>query len=135
MLQLIELSKSLYVSAQPTPEEIASVAEKGFSVVVCNRPDGESDGQPSTADMRAAVEAAGMKFINYPVTPQTFPGEDLNTLAAVFDSDEKVFAYCRSGTRCANLWVASRTPEERDAAAERARVLGFDLSLVNRWAS
>lgn len=135
MLQFIELSNSLSVSAQPAPEEIASVAEKGFSVVVCNRPDGESDGQPSTADMRAAVEAAGMTFINYPVTPQTFPGEDLNTLAAVFDSDDKVFAYCRSGTRCANLWVASRNPDERDAAAERARALGFDLSLVNRWAS
>jgi len=132
VFQLISLSDNLAVSPQPAPEDMAALAAQGFTTVVCNRPDGESADQPSSQEMEAAAAAAGMKFVYYPVNPATFPGEDLAGLGKVFDSGDKVFAFCRTGTRCANLWVATRAPQSKAEAVERAKGLGFDLSLSER---
>ncbi len=132
MPQLIKLTEKLSVSGQPEPSEMGAIASRGFKVVVCNRPDNESPGQPSMDDMQAATEAAGMKFVRYPVTPATFPGSDLAGLGQVFDGSDNVYAYCRTGTRSANLWVASRSAAEKAAAAESARAYGVDLSLADR---
>ncbi len=132
MLQRIKLTDSLSVSGQPELADITELAELGFTVVVCNRPDGESQGQASMEQMKNAAISAGLSFISYPVNPMNFPGDDLKGLAQVFDGEGKVLAYCRTGTRCANLWVASRPTAERPAAAEVARSLGFDLSLAAR---
>jgi len=111
---------------------MAALASAGVKTVVCNRPDGEEAGQPSMDEIEQAATAAGMKFVRYPVNPQTFPGPDVDTVAKAFDSDEKTFAYCRTGTRCANLWVVSRSPSDRRGAAETAHALGYDLALSSR---
>ena len=132
MLQMIELTNSLFVSAQPDPADLAELAAQGFKTVVCNRPDDETASQPSMDEMAAAAQAAGMTFVRYPVNPSTFPGDDLAAIGKVFDSGEKTFAYCRTGTRCTNLWVASRSTGDKASAQERARALGYDLSLSER---
>ncbi len=130
MLQLNQLTETLSVAGQPEPGDLAVLAAEGFEVVICNRPDGEAIGQPTMADMEAAAQAAGMVFIRYPVNPGNFPGDDLLGLGANFDSGKKVFAYCRTGTRCANLWVATRQAEDREMAISKAQGLGYDLSMV-----
>lgn len=130
MLQLNKLTDTLSVAGQPEASDIPLLASQGFEVVICNRPDGEAVDQPSMTEMEAAAEAAGMQFIRYPVNAANFPGDDLVGLGACFDSEQKVFAYCRTGTRCANLWVATRNPEDRATAAGIARGLGYDLSLI-----
>lgn len=132
MLQFNQLTETLSVAGQPEPSDMAALATQGFEVVICNRPDGEAVDQPTMADMEAAAQAAGMMFIRYPVNPGNFPGNDLAGLGASFDSGKKVFAYCRTGTRCANLWVATRQPEERTIAVAKAQGLGYDLSMVAR---
>ena len=132
LLQMINLTDLLSVSAQPALSDIAALATQGFTVVVCNRPDGETEDQPTMEQMKQETEAAGMRFVVYPVTPSTFPGDDLEGLGNTFDSGEKVFAYCRTGTRSANLWVATRSGTDRDLATETARSLGVDLTLVGR---
>lgn len=132
MLQLIELNENIAVSGQPDPSDMPALAAKGVRLVICNRPDGEAPGQATMDDMQHAAEAAGMKFVRYPVDASNFPGDDLEGLGHIFDSSGKVFAYCRTGTRCANLWVASRSGTEKIAAAEQARAYGFDLSLAGR---
>lgn len=132
MIQSIELTPGLQVAKQPQPSDMEALAADGVKTVICNRPDGEDPDQPTMDAMEQAAVAQGMKFIRYPVTPQTFPGEDLDGLGKVFDSSDKTFAYCRTGTRCANLWVASRSANERQAAAETAHALGYDLALSAR---
>lgn len=134
MLQMIQLTDSLFVSAQPAIADMADLAAQGFKVVVCNRPDNESPDQPSMDAMEAAAKAAGMAFVRYPVNPGTFPGTDLAGLGQTFDGGDKVFAYCRTGTRSTNLWVVTRSASARPAAEDRARTLGYDLSLASRVA-
>ena len=58
--------------------------------------------------IEAACHSAGLLFVRYPVNAMNFPGADLDGLGALFDDpNQVVLAYCRTGTRCANLWVAT----------------------------
>ena len=130
-MSVYKLTESLSVAAQITPQDIGGLAAQGFTTVVCNRPDGESPGQAGMDEMEAACHEAEVLFIRYPVSVMNFPGADLEGLGALFDDpNQKVLAYCRSGTRCANLWILSRDEAGRDNAIAVARGIGFDLSMA-----
>ncbi len=127
------LSDTLSVSGQITVADVATLHEQGFTVIVCNRPDGEAPDQPKMDDIEAACVSAGMLFIRYPVTAMDFPGPDLQGLGTLFDDPaQRVLAYCRTGTRCANLWVASRDDEAVADAVTVSRNIGFDLGMALR---
>jgi sulfide:quinone oxidoreductase len=130
-MPIFQLTESLSVAAQITPQDVPNLAAQGFTSVVCNRPDGEVPGQATMDDMEAACNAAGLLFVRYPIDAMNFPGPDIEGLGALFDDpSQSVLAYCRTGTRCANLWVTSRTRDEQAEAMQLARGIGFDLSLV-----
>ena len=130
-MSVYKLTESLSVAAQITPHDIAELAAQGFTTVVCNRPDGESLGQTGMDEMEAACHEAEVLFIRYPVSVLNFPGADLEGLGVLFDDpNQKVLAYCRSGTRCANLWILTRDEASRADAIAVARAIGFDLSMA-----
>ena len=130
-MSIFQLTESLHVAAQIGPQDIPNLATQGFNVVVCNRPDGEVPGQATMDEIDAACNAAGLLFVRYPVDAMNFPGPDIEGLGALFDDpNQSVLAYCRTGTRCANLWVTSRTGDGQAEAMQTARGIGFDLSLV-----
>ena len=130
-MPIFQLTESLSVAAQITPLDIPNLVAQGFSVVVCNRPDGEVPGQATMDEMEVACHAAELLFVRYPVDAMNFPGPDIEGLGALFDDpDQSVLAYCQTGTRCANLWVISRSVDAQAAAVQTAREIGFDLSLV-----
>lgn len=127
------LTDSLSVSAQIRPDDVPRLSEQGFTVIVCNRPDGEVPEQPNMDEIEAACATAGVLFIRYPVTAMDFPGPDLQGLGALFDDPaHRVLAYCRTGTRCANLWIASRSEDALADAVTVSREIGFDLSMALR---
>ena len=130
-MPIFQLTESLSVAAQITPQDIPDLAAQGFTVVVCNRPDGEVPGQATMDEIEAACNDADLLFVRYPVDAMNFPGSEIEDLGALFDDPgQSVLAYCRTGTRCANLWVTSQTGDAQAAAMQTARDIGFDLSLV-----
>jgi len=132
-MPIFKLSESLSVAAQITPQDVPNIAAQGFTTVVCNRPDGEVPDQASMDEIEAACNEAGLLFVRYPINAMNFPGADLDGLGELFDDpSQSVLAYCRTGTRCANLWVATRADEELPEAIKVARDIGFDLSMVVR---
>ena len=132
-MPIFKLSESLSVAAQITPQDVPNIAAQGFTTVVCNRPDGEVPDQASMDEIEAACNAAGLLFVRYPVYAMNFPGADLDGLGELFDDpSQSVLAYCRTGTRCANLWVATRSDQDTPEAIKVARDIGFDLSMVVR---
>ena len=132
-MPIFKLSESLSVAAQITPQDVPNIAAQGFTTVVCNRPDGEVPDQASMDEIEAACNAAGLLFVRYPINAMNFPGADLDGLGELFDDpSQSVLAYCRTGTRCANLWVATRSDEDMPEAIKVARGIGFDLSMVVR---
>ena len=128
-----KLTETLAVSGQISADLVEAIAAAGYKVLLNNRPDGEESGQPSSAEIAAAAEAAGLEYRHIPVTAMNFPGEHLEEMADLFDDEDRpVFAFCRSGTRCTNLWVLSRQSDEREQAIALAQGIGFDLSMAAR---
>jgi uncharacterized protein (TIGR01244 family) len=100
-----EISEDYSVSGQIQPEDVAAIKAAGFKSVICNRPDDEQPGQPSADTLKAAVEAAGLDFRYIPVISGQITAENVEDQAeALGELDGPVFAYCRSGARCTNLY-------------------------------
>ncbi len=102
-----QIDDSYSVSPQITADEVAAIKAAGFKSVICNRPDGEQQGQPSHDAIKAAVEAAGLTFRYIPVVSGQMTAQNVvDQAAALKEVQAPVLAYCRSGTRCANLFAA-----------------------------
>ncbi|MDX8481054.1 TIGR01244 family sulfur transferase [Mesorhizobium sp. VK24D] len=100
-----QISDDYSVSGQIQPEDIAAIKEAGFRSVICNRPDNEQPGQPSADSVKAAAEAAGLAFRYIPVISGQITMDNVEDQAEALDQlDGPVFAYCRSGARCTNLY-------------------------------
>lgn len=133
-MKSVKLTEGLSVAPQISIDDIAEIAAQGYDIVVNNRPDGEEDNQPISADIAAAAEAAGLTYHHLPITAQDFPGAQFAQMEALLaDSGERVFAFCRTGTRCTNLWVASLADAEREEARAVARQNGFELAMADRF--
>ena len=132
-MRIVEMTGTVAVSEQISAGNVAEIAAAGFKVLVNNRPDGEEPNQPSSAEIAAAAVAAGLEYHYLPITMANFPGPEIALMGQLLDDTERpVLAFCRSGTRCANLWVASRAGEAREEARQRARGLGYDLGMSSR---
>lgn len=106
-MEFRQITDEYSVSGQITPDEVAAIKAAGFKSVICNRPDDEQPGQPSADSLKAAVEAAGLAFRYIPVISGQMTGDNVADMADALDEMEgPVFAYCRSGTRCTNLYMA-----------------------------
>ncbi len=125
-----QINESISVAPQIAVEQVADIAAAGYTTIVNNRPDDEDAGQPSGDAIRAAAEAAGLRYFAIPVTHAGFSHPQIDAMTqALTDSDGPVLAYCRSGTRSCNLWAlaaakAGRNPNLLLAQAEDA---GYDL--------
>ena len=135
MAALIELTDTLSMAGQIQPADIAQLAAAGYETIICNRPDDEEPHQPSMDSIEEACADAGIDFVRYPVNAFTFPGNDLASMDDAMNSGKKTLAYCRSGARSTNLWVATLAGEDRKAAAVRASQLGIPLSFVMQLGS
>lgn len=125
------LSDSYAVSPQIAPEDVADIASAGFTTVICNRPDGEVPIELQASTLAAAVEAAGMTFVDNPFSHSAFDMALVDAQdAAIAASAGPVFAYCASGNRSSVLWALGRaragqlSPEDIVSAAAEA---GYDL--------
>jgi uncharacterized protein (TIGR01244 family) len=132
-MRIVKLAEGYAVSEQITPTEVAAIAQAGYRVLINNRPDNEVPGQPASADIAAAAAAAGLEYHYIPVTAASFPGPDIERMRRLLnDGNGPVLAFCRSGTRCANLWVATREEHGRAEAGAVASSLGYDLGMSAR---
>ena len=132
-MNVIKLTDTLGVSQQISPANVAEIAAAGYQVLINNRPDGEEANQPGTDEIAAAAQAAGLEYHYLPITAMNFPGPDFDQMRRLLaDPAKPVLAFCRTGTRCTNLWVASHEGDSRQQAALQARQLGYDLGMVGR---
>lgn len=106
-MQIRQIDDDYSVSPQIAVSDIAEIKAAGFRTVICNRPDDEDPGQPDHETIRRAVEEAGLAFRWLPVISGQMTADDVAGQAqALEELPGPVFAYCRSGTRCTNLYAA-----------------------------
>ena len=118
----------LVIAPQIQPEHVASIAAAGFHTIVNNRPDGEDGGVPSAA-IRREAERLGMTFVEQPVLFSKLTAADGAAFARTLaTAPGPVFAYCRTGRRCAALWALARAPERGvETVLRLTREAGQDL--------
>ncbi|SMR71804.1 sulfide:quinone oxidoreductase [Aliiroseovarius halocynthiae] len=108
-MQTKKLDDTITVSHQIAIEDVQTIRDQGFTLLMCNRPDGEDPGQPAWGEVKAAAEAAGLKTAFLPVSSR----DEAIAMKEPFQvemasADGPVFAYCRTGTRCEILWTLSK---------------------------
>jgi uncharacterized protein (TIGR01244 family) len=132
MTQFRQVTPSLQVSPQITPEEARAAAAGGVKLIINNRPDGESPDQPTNAEVEAAARAAGADYLYLPVVGRPTPDQAKAQAAAVAAAGGPVLAFCRSGTRSITTWALGEAAAGRDRAelARLAAAAGYDLAPV-----
>ena len=133
-MNIVKLTNSVAVSAQITLVDVAAIAAAGFKVLINNRPDGEENNQPPSNVIAAAAQSAGLEYHHMPVTAMSFPGPDFDAMSDLLDDPARpVLAFCRTGTRCANLWVAGCDEAAREQAMTAAAQGGYDLGMATKF--
>ena len=127
-----QLDQQVSVSEQLSCEAMALLADAGVEVLVCNRPEGETEDQPSNAEMQAAAAEHGLEFVAIPFPSGQMTPEHCRQFAELLAGGKQVHAYCRTGNRSCNLWAGARalSGADKKVLLQSARAAGFDVSGV-----
>ncbi|MDN3647065.1 TIGR01244 family sulfur transferase [Pontixanthobacter aestiaquae] len=127
------LSDSVLASPQIGTDDIAEAKKLGVTLIINNRPEGESPDQTEGARIEQAAREAGLDYFAIPIGQAGFGKADIEAMSGAFmQAGGQVLAYCRSGTRSTFLWSLAEAsqggdPDELTAAAAQA---GYDLSPI-----
>jgi uncharacterized protein (TIGR01244 family) len=129
-VELKRINQHISVSPQISPADVATLKAQGFTTIINNRPDGEAPDQPTSSQIEAAAQAAGLVYHYIPLGREGVSPDMVERMGDALDrSIGPVLAYCRSGTRSTTLWAlsqAGREPAERIIA--QAAAAGYDMS-------
>ena len=127
------LDDRVIVAPQIAADEIAAAKALGVTLIINNRPDGESPSEPQGAEIEAAAHDAGLDYIAIPVGHGGFSQPQVDAMAAALNGAAgKTLAYCRSGTRSTLLWALARAKagDVPQTLHEKANGAGYDLTPV-----
>jgi uncharacterized protein (TIGR01244 family) len=129
---MIRLNDRVFVAGQIRTEDLPGIKAAGVSGLINNRPDGEEPGQPSSAEMAAAAEAAGLSYRHVPMAgglSAALVGEMADALA---QGEGSLLAFCRSGTRSTYLWALAeaRRGADTEDLMRKAAEAGYDLKPI-----
>ncbi len=133
MADFRELCDTMLASPQIGADDVKEAAAQGVSLIINNRPDGESPDEPQGDEIEAAAAALGIAYLAIPVSHAGFSLPQVEAMAGAIENTKgKVLAYCRSGTRSTLLWAMARAkmgdaPDSIAASAEKA---GYDVGPV-----
>ena len=127
------LEDGMFASPQIGVADVADAHELGISLIINNRPEGESGDQTTGTEVEAATRAAGMEYCAIPITHAGFSEPQVDAMIAALEAAlVPVLAYCRSGTRSTLLWALAQAKLGRspDELARLAANAGYDLGPI-----
>lgn len=130
-MDIRHLTDTYAVSPQITPEDVGALKAAGFVRVICNRPDGEIPPELRAGEMRKAVEAAGLDFVENQIVPGDFSSDIVARQAQAMQADGPVFAYCASGNRSSVVWALAQAGQvPADQLIGTAAKWGYNLEAI-----
>lgn len=127
------VTEDFTTAPQISVADVEEAARQGFRTIINNRPDGESPEQPSSGELEAAAQAAGLAYFHIPVVGGPTPQQVETTGRILADAAKPVLAFCRSGTRSIVTWSLTQAmsgARTRDELVKLGRDAGYDLSGV-----
>ena len=128
-----QLSEKVWASPQIDEQDVRDAADRGFTLIINNRPEGESADQVPGEMIERAAREAGLDYRAIPITHAGFSRTQVEEMeSALGEAKGPVLAYCRSGTRSTLLWALAQAKAgaSPDALATAARAAGYDVSPV-----
>ncbi len=122
------------VDGQISAADVDALKAEGVTMIVNNRPDGEDEGQPTSAQIEAAALDAGIAYRHVPIARGMGPTDVEAMRGAIHAAgDGKMFAYCRTGTRSALAWAVAKSEDgtSRSDLERSVSEAGFDLGPVS----
>lgn len=132
-MKLTKLSEQVAVSSQITAEDVASIKDQGFELIVCNRPNGEAADQPAFDEIKTAAEAVGISAKLVPFTSGQMTDAQVDEFRSLLAEEKKTLAYCRTGNRSTQLWNAAQgnnPVEETPASKPNAAKPHYQIVIV-----
>ncbi len=114
----------LATAGQPSPEALAQLEAMGFRTVVSLRtaPEGPADERP-------LVESQGLRYVQVPITPETFSLADVEAVQKVLDDPAAgpILLHCASSNRVGAVWavIQARQGEPFEEAEAAGRAAGL----------
>lgn len=112
----------LAAAGQPAPDGLAQLKALGFRTVVNLRTP-----QEGASEERAVVEGQGLRYLNVPITPESFSLADVEAVQKVLDDPAAgpVLLHCASANRVGAVWAViqarqGKSLEEAEAAGRAA---------------
>ena len=131
MASIRRINDQVSVAPQIDPADVVEAARAGFTTIVNNRPDEEEVGQPGGDSIRTVAETLGIAYHAIPISHAGFSAPQVEAMRNVLaEAQGPVLAYCRSGTRSANLWALAEASRGEHPAGliEAAAGAGYDLN-------
>lgn len=118
------LSPVLAVGGAPSLAVLADLAARGVTTVIDLRPEAEG-----TAPEKAMVEAFGLRYVQIPVTPQTFQRKDAEAVGHVLTetTEGSVLLHCSSSNRVGGVLAVLEALKGR--SLDEALVAGRNAGL------
>ena len=125
-----QLDEQTLVDGQISPADIAALKSEGVTFIVNNRPDGEDEGQPTSAEIEAAAAAAGVGYRHVPIARGMGPS-DIEAMRDAMHAaaSGKLLAFCRSGNRSTLAWAVAKSEDGMPRADLERCVEGAGFSL------
>ncbi len=133
-MQYSNVTQQLSVSPQLSLDDIDAIKAAGFKSIICNRPDGEGEGQLTFAEIEAKALLLGLTCVYQPIVSGKITPDDAITFEANLQKLEApVLAYCRTGTRSITLWAMTATKTlPCEAILSISQQAGYNVSEVVR---
>lgn len=114
-IRVLELAPQVYVSGQLFESDVRLLAKQGVRSIMNNRADGESEGQPLSADLARVAAENDVHFLHFPVDPGCIGQPEAEAFAnACVELERPLHVFSRTGARSMKIW-------------ELAESLSFDL--------
>ncbi len=105
-IEINQQSADFSTAPQISVADVAEIARQGFKTIINNRPDLEGGpDQPTSAQIQAAAEAAGLAYIHIPVVPNNILPEQVSAFSQAYQAAAKpVLGFCRTGNRASSIY-------------------------------
>ncbi|GHA07249.1 TIGR01244 family sulfur transferase [Oceanisphaera arctica] len=131
-MEIKPVTPTFSVSDQIFATDLPGLKAAGYRTLICNRPDGEAEGQPAAEALAAEAKAQGFDWHWIPISSGQFTDEAVAAFTqALAGKEEPVLAFCRTGTRSITLWALAQADQQPTAALlQQASGAGYDLSAL-----
>jgi sulfide:quinone oxidoreductase len=96
------------VSEQIRIEDIDTLAASGVTLIICNRPDGEEEGQLPFSEVAAYAKEKNLHAEHIPFAGGQMTAADVAAFQAAIKDADNIHAYCRTGNRSSQIWQAAQ---------------------------